>query len=319
MSGRPERRSGPAVGLRRWLGPSAVERPPLSLPGGVAATGGALLALGVAAVGFDRWGSTGSRAAPVLLSAALLVAGAAGSALAPVALRPAGVAASGIVAPALAFFVAAGDRFPSLAAVAVVSGLLLAALYLAGPWRGHTFHLAILVVAGWLSALSLTDAGLGSALGGGRLGSVGSYLSGAGAVSAAVGAAYLAAGHWLDREGLRGVATPFVAVGAVALSLGTVAALRDAGSLLAGVLLAAAGAAAAAVGASGGRRATTWAGLAVVGAGIVAASDPGGGMGRASAVTALVGVVLVAAAPRLARRFPPVPPDAAPPGSGPPV
>ena len=287
-----------AVDWLRQLGPLAARRPPASLGGCVAGVGGALVAAGVVVVAGDRWASTGSSGLAVVVTAALLVASVVALVAAPAPVRVAAVSASGLAAPAAAFFLNAGGGFPSIRGTAFVAAALLAGLYAVGPWRGHTFHLAILVVAGWLFALSLNDVGIGGTFSGG-LGTLGDVVTGAGVASILTGSLYLAAGWWLDDQGLEGMATPFLAVGAVALPLGTVAVVRDGGDLVGGAAALAAGAAVALVGGWCRRRGTTWIGAAVAAAGVLAVTDglAPGGVVTSALLVAVAGVGLVVLAP----------------------
>ncbi|MGH9181112.1 MAG: hypothetical protein ACRDY5_05295, partial [Acidimicrobiales bacterium] len=207
--------------LRRRLGPSAVERPVPSVPGVAAAAGGALLAGGLALVAYDSWSGGGRSAPSLVLTAAVLatsllaLAGPAGPLSGPVV--PAAVAASGVSAPALAFFcVGAGGEFPPLRPAALLAGLALAALYLVGPAPGHSFHLTLLAAAAWLAALAGTGPG-GVLL---RTGTLAGAVVDAGVASLLVGLAQLAAGWWLDRAGLVGMAPPLMGVGASAAAFG---------------------------------------------------------------------------------------------------
>jgi hypothetical protein len=289
--------AGPA--WLRTLGPRAVRRPPVSLGGAAAGVGGALVAVGTIVLAGDSWTSSGSSAQAVLVTGALLVSTAAAISRAEGPARAAAVAASGLAAPAVAFFANAGDGFPSLRATAVVAALLLAALYLVGPWRGHTFHLAVLVGAGWLFALSVGDAALGGSFFGG-FGTVADAVADAGVASMATGVLYLLAGGWLHAGGLEGMATPFLAVGAVALPLGTVTAVESDGA--AGVFLVVVGATMAVLGAWCRRRGTTWAGAAVcgVGVGAVALAVGSDGVTVPALVAVGAGVALVALSPAAA-------------------
>lgn len=291
-------RAGPA-GRLRALGPLAARRPPPSLAGAMAGVGGALVAGGLIAVAGDWWASSGSTARPVVVTGSALASGAVAQARAGGPARAAAVAASGLAAPALAFFLNAGGGIPSLRGTALVAGALLAALYLVGPGRGHTFHLAVLAGAGWLFALSVGHAGLGGSFAGG-FGTLADVVAGAGLASMATGVAYLGAGAWLHARGLEGMATPLLAVGAVALPLGTVGAVE--GDVAVGALVALGGAAVAAVGGLCRRRGTTWTGVAVGGAGIVAVAVAvgSGGVVVPAAVVVGAGLALVGLSPPVA-------------------
>lgn len=279
------------------MGPQAAERPPPSFGSGLAGAGGALVAGAVTAVALDRW--DGGAGVPLVLTAAVLVASLAVLAgTRPAPLASAAVAASGLVVPAAAFFgvalVGGDDRFPSLRAVALVAGLLLAALYLVAPAPGHTFHLAVLAVAGWLLGIGL--AGSSPAVSVYGFGTVASVLSGAGVASVLVGLTELGAGVWLDRTGLRAMATPLLGVGSLALGVGAAVAWRDSGDLAAALAVVVTGGVIAAAGRVCRRRGPLWAGLGLVGAGVVGLAvsvGPNGLAGRAGLVVA-AGAGLVA-------------------------
>ena len=312
---------GLASRLVAWLtslGPLAVDRPPPSLGHAAAGVGGALVAAALVVIGIERWASTGESAQGIVLTLVLLGGSVVAMARMPPPLSVAGVAASGVAAVAAAFFLAAsGGGFPSLREMAVLAGVLVACLYAVGPWRGHTFHLALLVVAGWLVALTAGDVGF-SQTGGFR--TVADAITSAGAASMALGVVYLAVGSWLHDEGVRGVATPFLAVAALALPIGAFALLRDSNSTLQGAILVVAGAAIAFVGGRCRRRGLTWIGVGVIAFGVGLIPE---GLTDSTVVGAVLvgalGAALVAAAPRAAALvgedagqpdvIPPPPPD----------
>lgn len=265
----------------------------MSLGGAVAAAGGALVAAGLIAVAGDRWAETGSSGGPLAVTGALLVGTALAAARAAGPAQAAAVAASGLAAPAVAFFATAGGGIPSPRETALAGAVLLAGLYLVGPWRGHTFHLAVLVGAGWVFALASGDAG--SLVGG--FGTLADLVAGAGVASLVTGGLYLGTAGWLHARDLRGMATPFLAVGTAALAVGSVAAVQD--ELPTALALALVGVAVAAVGGWARRRGTTWIGVGLVGAGIAAAglAAGAGGVEVPALVAVAAGVVLVALAP----------------------
>ncbi len=269
------------------------------MAGAIAALGGALLAGGMSVVAYDTWAGGGAAAIPPLLTAAVLATSLLALAPSPsfgTALVPAAVAASGLIAPALAFFVlSTGGEFPSLRAVALLGGLVLGALYLAGPAPGHGFHLAVLAAAAWLAAVAVAGPG-GSLLGRGTLADA---LVTAGVVSLVVGLAELAAAWWLDRAGLAGMATPLLGVGSAAAVVGASVVWQESGALAGAALLALAAAAQMGAARPAGRRGPLWAAAATAGAGAVALADAvvaGGGVAARALVVALVGVILAGAA-----------------------
>lgn len=120
-----------------------------------------------------------------------------------------------------------------------------------------------------------------------------------------LGGAALGAGAALDRRGLRGTATPFIAVGALYAIFGATA-LGSEGSVIAGGLLAAlAGAAVGLVGGVGEhRRGSTWIGVLTVVGGLAAvigdlADSMLGFAGLAALVAAGLCAIGLAVAPRL--------------------
>jgi hypothetical protein len=275
--------------LRAHLGPRAVKRPVPDLHEG-------LVAFGTVGFAIDRFGDSGSNGLGLLFSAGLLAVSLAVLARGPIAYQPAAVAASTVAVPALAFFLVASDRKPSVSLAAFIAAGVLAALYFVGPSRGHTTHLSVLVVAGWIAAVAVTqssftfDPELGSST------SPASLISDIGGISLVVGLSYLLAGWWLDRTHLRGMATPFLGVGAVALPAGAYAFVSD-GSQLAGALLGlAAGAAVAIVGAHSRRRGTLWIGLVLVGIAVSALVDAITSDDNEIAVVALVLLVVAGGA-----------------------
>lgn len=269
----------------------------MSLGEALAGAGGALVAGGLIVVAGRAWAEAGSAGGPLAVTATLLASTAVALVWAGPPARAAAVAASGLTAPAAAFFLSALGGTPSQRVTAVVAGAVVAALYLAGPAPGHTFHLAVLVAAGWAFALSLGDAG--SILSGG-FGTVADLVAGAGVASMVAGASYLAAGAWLHARGLEGMATPFLGVGAPALALGSVAAVQE--ELPAAAALVVVGIAVAAVGGWCRRRGTTWTGVALLAAGAALAGTAvdDGRVEVAALVAVVAGVVLVALAPRAA-------------------
>ncbi|MGH9164060.1 MAG: hypothetical protein ACRDZW_00915, partial [Acidimicrobiales bacterium] len=227
----------------------------------------------------------------------------------PQAERPVGAAAaaaSGLVAPAVWFFVLAGDGVPSLETVAVLGGVTLAVLYLIGPTPGHGFHLATLAVSAWVLALALAVGGIGGdALFGGAAETLADSVTSAGVASIVLGLALLAVGWWLDRCRLAGAATPLLGVGTVATVAGLVLALRDAVPLLAAPVVLLGAAAVVAAGRPGCRRGQLWAGEVLAGAAGVVATDglvAGRGVVTRAVVVAALGAVLVAAAALVERR-----------------
>jgi MFS family permease len=91
------------------------------------------------------------------------------------------------------------------------------------------------------------------------------------AAAGVIGLVFLATGAVLDRRGLRGTATPFIAVGAFEAIIGAIVLGGNESVLLAGFLAVGAGAVVGLVGGHGDqRRATTWIGVLTVFGGFVA-------------------------------------------------
>jgi len=144
------------------------------------------------------------------------------------------------------------------------------------------------------------------------------------AVALALGLIYLAAAWRLDRQNLRGLATPLIAVGAIAGIAGAIA-LGAEDSVLAGGLSAAA--IGAVVGIIGGlgfqRRGTTWIGVIFIVGGLIAvaadtSNDPLGLAGLFALFAVALGFLAILASQHL-REFPDGDEEATPlsPGSGP--
>jgi hypothetical protein len=279
--------------LRARLGNLAEARPPVSLQDGLVGIGGAIFGVAVVVFGFDRLGESGSNGVALVLTGALLAGSIAVLARGPWELEPAAVAASCIAAPGLGFALIAGDNNPSISVAAFIAAAIIAGLYFGGPSRGHTTHLVVLVVAAWLGAVALTQ---NSFTFDSEFDSPASIVADLGAVSLLVGACYLVAGWWLDRTGLAGMATPFLAVGAVALPIGAYAFGSDASEVGGGIIGLLAGAVVTFVGAQTQRRGTLWGGLALVAiaafalVGAVAPDDEGATVG--AVLLALAGAAL---------------------------
>lgn len=113
------------------------------------------------------------------------------------------------------------------------------------------------------------------------------------------GAGYVLASQLLSRRGWDGAATPPVAIGAVALVLGTFFLSGDLEAVGVGLVLVAIGLALAAVGALAARRFTTWFGGGAVGIGVIVLVSEALGDDvttlTASVVFLLVGIVVVLA------------------------
>ncbi len=256
------------------VGPRARQRASPRMGITLAGVGCALAVAGVLAVGADGLAGTsrggdGSRAPGVGLS---LLTTAAGYIVAVVTRRgplaTAGGVAGALGTPALVFFLTfTGNRGPNLDAVLLVSTIVWGITYLAGPVKGRPFHLGLALAGLWLFIVEQFEPVLGfgfvfrvlvlpieSAFG-----SAPDYTV-AGTLSLGFGVGYLAFAWLLDRDGHAGAATPFVAVGLVALFTGVVAVSPDLEVAGTGVLLVVIGLTLAADGARAGRRATTWSG-----------------------------------------------------------
>lgn len=270
----------------------------------MAGIGGGLVAMALSVVAIDRWLTYGALAGPRLAIGAVLAVSVLLLAQPDDSLRPAAVAASGVGVIPFFFVMAAGDGFPSFTAVAAMSGVALALLYLVGPAPGHTFHLVILAAAAWVAALSAGGTGVGEALFGG-FDTLDDLLAGAGAASLIVGTSLLAAGWWLDHRGLAGMATPLLGVGSLAAGVGAFVIRRDLGEVAGALLAASVAVAVVMAGRPGRRRGSLWAGLALAAAGAVLLARglvPGDDLVAEAATVAALGMALVGLAAVRSRR-----------------
>lgn len=189
-----------------------------------------------------------------------------------------------------------------------------AALYLVGWTRGHNIlvGLALLVLVVWLvfevgsnnSAIPFqntleSNSSVNTPFSSGdRFGSNQNDDTTETSITALVmGLAYLGIGGVLDSRKLRGVATPFIVVGAIATIVGAVVLGADDSALAGGLLAALSGAAVGLVGGFGiNRRGTTWIGVLFVVGGLLTvlidqASSYLGFAGLAAFVTLLLAAV----------------------------
>ncbi|HUQ39796.1 MAG TPA: hypothetical protein VM030_06540 [Acidimicrobiales bacterium] len=278
---------GPAQWLHERAGERAVERPRPSLEVGTVGVGGAVAAMGV--LTFAGGQLADSNLLAFLVAALLAGAGIALLLRGPEELRPAGVAMSGIAVPAAITFLLASGGEPNFTIVGLLSAVALLALYLVGPAPGHTFHLTMAVVSMWFLLIGLTEDSLGV---GGGLPSIDSAFTMGGSISLVAGALFLGAAWWLDHNGLRAMATPFLTIGILAAAFGLFAIGAENGALIGGLLALVIGAALCIAASGGDRRGTMWAGLAFIGAGLLTIAGELAPDGDKGLVTMLVAVVL---------------------------
>lgn len=272
------------------LGPRALARATPRLTVAVAAAGCALVVLGALVVGGDGLasGEDGSRYPGLLLSAGVLVGGYVVLARFPGGgpLTTAGTVAAALAVPPLLFFLTFDeDGFPpySTDVILLVSTLVWAGSYLAGPGRGRPFFLGAAAVGLWFAVLQLAEEAFDAPFlflerfgpvvssdgTGFESGFGGPDPSAIGGISLAFGAGYLLAARALDRRGYAGVATPVTAAALFALPFGILFLGEDLEALGSGALGAAVGFVVAAHGASVDRRGTTWLGAAGVAFGLL--------------------------------------------------
>ena len=302
--------------VRAHLGPQVDERPPPSLLEGLRAVGGFLVAAGVLVLAGDRY-SDDSTGLAIFIAFLLFAGGVAALVGAPDEFVTPAVVVSGVGAVALGFFVVADNADPSLSLAGFFVAGLAGALYAIPPRRGHTFHLVVALAAVWFAMVALVQGSVSDFVGGSLFGGV----SDIGLMSVLVGGAYLAVGWWLDRSELRAAATPFLAIGALALALGMFALVSDWNEFGGGLLAAAVGLTISVTGAQTERRFGTWFGLVVLAGGLIGVAS---GISPDDAVVvdflllAVMGGGIVYAATVLAGRGPLAPPPP-PPASGPPA
>lgn len=270
-------------------------------------------------------GESGSRTPGIILFSLVVVAGYALMHL----LRDAPGASAGVTAvvlgvPPLMVFATIDEReippFP-IDGVLAVSAMVWLASYLAGPGRGRPLLLGAALVFAWLFALEAVDNALTADLGDPPIlseepfgdigpaevgdgddtssGDGGADWTVLGVTSVLFGAGYLALSRVFDRRRLAGAATPFAAVGHVALPAGIVMLGEDLEVIGTGIALALTGGLVCWLGALGGRRATTVIGAAEVIVGsVMVLVEAMEGSSPANVGTALfvLGFVLVAAA-----------------------
>lgn len=278
---------GPAGWLRDRAGDRALSRPRPSLEDALVGIGGAVAALGITTFAAGRLADSN-------LISFLICAVVAGGAIflllrGPEALHPAAVAVSGLTVPAAITFLVAGGAELNLTIAGIVSAAALLALYLVSPAPGHTFHLTMAVIALWLVFVGVAGHTPGFS---GGLPSIDSIFSLGGAISLVAGALFIAGGWWLDTNGLRAMATPFLGVGLLAAALGLFAIGGEHGAIVGGLLAIVLGAGLCVAAAGGDRRGTLWTGAAFIGAGIFSIATDLAPDGDTGTVTALIAVVL---------------------------
>jgi hypothetical protein len=277
--------------------------------GALMAVAGSLVTSGdqLAESGFD--GGTPERAPGIALSLLLVVVGYAlvlGVRQGPLAI--AGVATTIGAVPSLVWFLTldtTGFGGADSSAVLGFSALVWAASYAGGGGRGRAAYLGAAGAAVWLLVMEQVEPVVGApfslfffvspfATGNGG---AAFDANGLAVVALLFGAGYLVAARALDRRGLPGMATPFVAVGDVALLVGVVLLAFENEAVVVGLVATAVGALLAVFGSRRGRRATTWLGAFGVFAGMLAVvGDTVDEATPFGLVVMLVGAIVVASA-----------------------
>ena len=284
-------------GFTRFLdgiGPDAVERPEPMPRSALAGLGGVLAAFGVLVLLLP---DDDPRVVAGLIGAALILVGAGLRIGVPIqALRSAGTGIGLVGIPTLVIVVTVDDGENGVLPSFVLAALFIVAWAIPG-YRGRNLYLGIgaLALLGAIGTLIGDDSSAseidqcneyldegdfdrfdeecqdvysdGSSILPPELvantGDVGyTYLVG--------GAAFLGATWWLDRKRYPGAGTAFAASGVIASFLGTVLLVDDYGEYFGPVLTTVVGFLVCLVGAHGGRRATTWLGVALATIGVVA-------------------------------------------------
>lgn len=227
------------------------------------AASGALLALaGMVVAGDSR---SDGRTVPVVVCLVLVGLGYGAVLSGARVLRPAGVAVLAVGLGALPAFVIIDEDTTSVTGPLALMTILWALAYIVPATRGRPFLLGLALAGAWAT---LFDA-VGDDFATNPDGSFQSDANSAFYISLFIGAGYLLASWALDRRSLPGLATPFVAVGDIAVVVGTGGVAADLGDTGGSVLVIASGAALGVVGHAGGRRLTTWLGAATVASGAV--------------------------------------------------
>lgn len=355
----------PRPSLSERMGERARRRPHPRFGVSLAAGGAALAVLGTLVVSFDELGADGGAdldaTAGTILTLLLIVAGYVALALGRHGpLAAAGATASALAVPFFLFFVTfdSGDAPPfSVDAVLLLSTGAWALAYVLGPSTGRPFFLGAALVGVWLFVIEQVEsvfstpflffAELGGGLGrggpfGGGFGDIPDPGT-IGVISVVFGCAYLGLTVVLDGRAVRGVSTPFLVAGLVALvnGFGSLGQELEPGAV--GLLLAVTGVAVAYLGAISGRRFTTWIGSVGSALGfalVVGEVVEDRSVTAAGAAFVVAGLVLVALAEALSRGFeepgefddapyptptlvrsggPPPPPEGPPPADAPPT
>ena len=262
--------------LAGQLGWRARHRAAPFLSHALGAGGGALLAVGVVVLGIHFGEDDNSGTPGAVLSAALVIAALVLMSRLPAAARSACIAAIVIGVPSTWFFlITVESSTASTTGAQLLSAGVLLVLFLFGPTRGR----AVLLGASLLFAANLVVGEIGGVNELGAFDDQSSFgdedfdtgfeedkefpegESDAGVAALVIGGGYLAAAWALDKRGLRGGATPFVAVGIFAAVSGAIIVGVDAGAVGGGLLAVAVGVGVGWVGAQGHhRRASVWLG-----------------------------------------------------------
>ena len=279
---------GPREPFLDRLGPRTLRRPEPRLGTSLAGAGIALVVLGALSIGGDHAGAENGSQLPGVLLCLLVVA--AGYAITvrwrAGALGAAGVAASALAVPPLMGFLTfdRGATPPlDFGTILLVSTIVWLGSYLIAPARGHNLYLGAGLLGLWLWLLEQFESlfsfpfdffGTGFSFGGSSFSSPNlPDQHESASICLGVALLYLGVAYVLERAERRGMATPFVFVGLVALVVGVglfADDLEEPGTGLVAVLL---GVLVVWFGALTARRATSWVGAAAVWLGVVLLID----------------------------------------------
>jgi hypothetical protein len=275
------------------------QRPAPDLRAALLAVAGAFVATGVLVWAVDIVDD--ARLVAVALAALLVATGYVVIAARPTA-RPTGVVLVAAGAGAVPPLLLVDAETSSFTGVLVLMTLLWVGAWLAPLTKGRPFLLGLALAGGWLLLVDATGDDL----------SPGPFLyrfasNTPAYVSLLVGSALLVVAWASDRRGRAVLATPFVAVGDVAVVVGAAGVMRDLSEAGGSLFVVLVGVGVGLIGHLGARRFTTWLGAAVVAGGIVglvgsAIGDDPSPSAIASALAiagaALAGLALLSPQPR---------------------
>lgn len=317
--------AAPRPNLLERLGWRAERRPEPGFAHVLAAGGGAFVVFAVAAV-ISEIGGDDLTLPGVLLSLLVVAAAyAAGMRVESGPVRSAAVTAIVLATPMVWFFVFFGDGGGSdSTGVYLLTIASYAAFYVLGWTRGRAVFLGLglLFLFGWITSeaqgsdgsvipfQSTLDSQGSTALDSTPLGDSSSFsqpdTTTASIIALVLGVGALVIGAFLDRRKQHGIATPFIAVGALYAIIGATALGSDESALAGGLLAAGAGVVVGLVGGLGPhRRGSTWVGVltVVIGLLVVIADLAGDSVLGFAGLAAVVAAALIALGLLLAPRL----------------